>query len=62
MEKVLKYWDVLILMISFVFGYGALNERVKTLEKQVDYNQSLVQDVVRIREDVSYIKGKLEKR
>jgi hypothetical protein len=52
---------VLITVAGIVFGYGVLNQRVEALEKEQTSVETIRQDVIKIKEDVSFIKGKLER-
>lgn len=55
----------IISLSIFIFGYGVLSSRVDALEKkEVTVESSLItinNNITQIKEDVSFIKGKLEK-
>jgi hypothetical protein len=51
---------VLITTAGVTFGYGVLNQRVSALENDIKSVEDISRDVTKIKEDVSYIKGKLE--
>lgn len=52
--------ELVLAITAFVFGYGVLNQRVNALEEKSVAVQSMATDITEIKEDVSYIKGKLE--
>lgn len=64
MKKYIDLWPLATSIIGLVFGYGVLNNKVEALEKKDADEKLLIRsiesNVVEIREDVSFIKGKLE--
>lgn len=58
--KTLFTVELVLAVIAFVFGYGVLNQRVSALEEKSAIVQHMATDITEIKEDVSFIKGKLE--
>lgn len=65
MRKTLEYFlegfGVLCVVVGIVFGYGMLNQKVEALEKKTTSLDTIEDNIVKIKEDVSFIKGKLSK-
>lgn len=58
--------EIVLIVIAVVFGYGVLNQRVDALEKSKQDSKEAIQriedNVIEIKQDVSFIKGKLERK
>lgn len=58
--------EIAIVTIAFVFGYGVLNNKVEALEAKAVAEREMIfeinKNITSIKEDVSYIKGKIERK
>lgn len=65
MKKLVEYWEIVVSIITLVAMFGAMSSRVSAVEvRQKEDGETLKEisrDVGDIKEDVSYIRGKLEK-
>ncbi len=64
--KVENIVEIILVVCAIVFGYGVLNSRVNALEaNEMAAKEQLIhisKDITSIKEDVSFIKGKLERK
>lgn len=64
MRKVLDYWEMIVSIIIGVSMFAALSTRVSAVEgRQTEDRQTqneIRRDVIEIKADVSYIRGRLE--
>ena len=49
----------LLAVVAFAFGYGMLTNRVEALEEKADCIEQIHKDIATIRNDISWIKGKI---
>lgn len=65
MKKLTEYWEIITSLVLAVALFSALSTRVSAIENnQADdkeFKKEIRRDVIDIKEDVSYIRGKLEK-
>lgn len=52
--------SLLTMLVTFAFGYGILNQRVKSIESRMTELDSLRNDIKIIGDNVQYIIGKFD--
>jgi len=64
MKKVLDYWEILVTLATGVALFSALSTRVAAVEirqtEDRENQKEIRRDVIDIKADVSYIRGRLE--